>query len=218
MGCQFAICVPDKDIVLVYNGNNLSYPHAKSIIIDSFFDMIVRKAQSVELPVSTDAQRELSSITEGLSLFAIKGETHSSVYNEVNNAVYELDENPMGISRISFSFAVDGGVMYYTNDQGDKEIPFGWSKNKLSLFPECGYSDEIGSVGSDILYKCAASAAWMLPDSLHIKVQIIDKYLGVLDMRFGFNDGRIAVQMFKVAEDCLQKYNGFAGGRAVGKR
>ncbi len=217
MGCQLAICVPDKNIVLVYNGNNLSYAHAKGLIVENFFDMIVRPAVDSALPENKESQRKLADYTKKLSLYAIKGESHSAVCDTVNNKTYKLDKNPMGISKIRFKFTDNGGVMYYTNEQGDKEIPFGWQRNEFSLFPERGYSDEVGSVSSDILYKCATSAAWTKPDSLHIKVQIIDKYLGVLDMKFGFADDKIAVQMFKVAEDCLHKYQGFAGGQAINK-
>ena len=217
MGCQLAVCVPDKNIVLVYNGNNLSFPHAKSLIIEKFLEMIARPAVNGVLPEDTDSRKKLADFTNDLSLYAIKGYSDSAIRDKVNNKTYELDTNPMGISKIKFTFTDNGGVMYYTNEQGDKEIPFGWQRNEFSLFPERGYSDGVGSVSSEILYKCATSAVWAKPDSLHIKVQIIDKYLGVLDMKFGFSDNRIAVQMLKVAEDCLQKYNGFAGGKYTEK-
>ena len=44
MGCQLGVCVPDKDIVFVYNGDNQGNDLAKAIIMDGFFDCIARTA------------------------------------------------------------------------------------------------------------------------------------------------------------------------------
>jgi hypothetical protein len=88
--------------------------------------------------------------------------------------------------------------------------------NVFGFFPEEGYSDEIGSVSEPgRRYRCAASAAWVSPFQLHLKVQIIDKYFGTMNALFGFADGpdgepRAAVQMNKTAEDFLDGYAGFA--------
>lgn len=49
MGCQFAICVPDKDIILVYNGANQGNLIAKSVIIDRFFEEIVEAVKDSSL-------------------------------------------------------------------------------------------------------------------------------------------------------------------------
>ena len=84
--------------------------------------------------------------------------------------------------------------------------------NLLTVLFQDGYSDEIATIPGNIHYKCASSAAWISEDTLDIQVQIIDKYFGVLNMRFGFKENRVAIQMHKVAEDFLKEYSGFATG------
>ena len=64
-------------------------------------------------------------------------------------------------------------------------------------------------------YDCGASAAWIEPHKLFIKVQIIDTYFGILNIILSFRDDVIGIRMNKVAEDFLQEYEGYAGGTAV---
>jgi hypothetical protein len=126
-----------------------------------------------------------------------------------------IDKNPMGINRIKLTFCGKTGVFEYTNEKGDKAITFGMCKNEYGLFPQEGYSNNIGTVFEpNNYYRCAASAAWVEPQKLFIKVQIIDKYFGNLNITFGFKDDIISICMKKYAEGFLNEYNGFATGKA----
>lgn len=212
MGCQFAICVPDKDIILVYNADNQGKDYAKKIIIDNFFKLIARTAVDGELPENKAAEKELSDYTSNLKLLSTYGEKKSPIADKINNKTYILNENDMGISKIRFSFNEGGGVFYYTNAQGDKELPFSMCENAFTTFPQDGYADEVGTIPGNRRYKCAVSASWIEETHLTIKVQIIDTYFGVLDMHFSFRDNVVGVRMIKTAEDFLDEYNGFAGG------
>lgn len=210
MGCQLAVCVPDKDIIMVYNGDNQGIASAKKIIFDNFFSLIVRRAE--DKPIADTAYEELAEYSQTLKLFAAKGEKCCGIVDKINGVTYKMQENPMGITKIKLSFNEKGGVLCYTNAQGDKEIPFGMCENEFSLFPQAGYSDEIGSRSGERLYKCAASAAWVSDYQLFIKVQIIDTYFGVLNISIGFRNNKIGVFMDKIAEDFMNEYQGFAGG------
>lgn len=212
MGCQFAVCVPDKDIILIYNGDNQGIACAEEIIIRSFFDEIVRKIDAPRI-LSQDEQDELKRYSDGLQLMAAKGSKTADICRKINNVTYTMNQNPMGITNIKFVFNDNGGVLHYTNAQGDKEIPFGMCENVFSKFPQSGYSDDVGSQKGDKLYDCAASAAWVSDYQLFIKVQIIDTYLGRLNINVGFNDDKIGIGMYKVAEDFLNEYTGFAEGK-----
>ena len=61
-------------------------------------------------------------------------------------------------------------------------------------------------------YKCAASADFPDSHKLRIKVQIVDKYFGNLNMNFGFNEDKIGIFMTKTAEAFLDEYEGYANG------
>ena len=210
MGCQFAICIPDKDIIMVYNADNQGNVLAKSIIIDNFYDMIVRKAEDNE--ISDSGYNELMEYSKTLELYRAKGSVTSPVAEKINGVTYKMGENPMGITEMKISFDGKVGELFWINEQGEKRIPFGMCCNEFSYFPQEGYSDMIGTKPGNRLYRCASSAAWVDEKRLLIKVQIIDTYFGNLNIMIGFNGDGIGVQMTKTAEDFLSEYEGYAGG------
>ena len=210
MGCQFAICVPEEDMIMIYNGDNQGNNLAKEIIIRSFFDIIINSDNN---DVSDD---NLENYCESLELASLKGEKYSAFSNNINGATYILEKNPMGIEKISVEFGEEKGKLKYSNQQGDKEILFGMSTNEYSKFPQEGYSDNVGTLyAPGNMYDCAASAIWTEPQKLMIKVQIIDKYFGNLNITLGFVDDKISIRMEKFAEDFLKEYQGFATGRMI---
>ena len=84
------------------------------------------------------------------------------------------------------------------------------------MFPEEGYSDQVGSVyAPGHYYHCAASAGWVEPHKLRIQVQIIDDYFGILNIMVSFRDSQVGIYMDKTAEDFLQTYQGIAAGTAL---
>lgn len=211
MGCQFAVCVPDKDMILVYNGDNQGKKYDAEIIFDYFFELISRTAKEEPLPPNESAFKELTEYASGMKLVAAIGERTSPVAEHINGKTYRCGKNPMGITQVKFCLGGTKGTFSYSNAQGDKELTFGICYNEFSKFPQDGYSDEIGSVPSDIRYQCAASAAWVRPDTLMLRVQIIDNYLGQLTAQFRFDGDKLGIFMTKTAEDFLNEYEGFAG-------
>lgn len=213
MGCQFAVCVPDKNMIMIYNGDNQGNSLAGEIIIKSFFDYIVRPASESEIPENKEDIKDLEEKTSNLELVAAKGCETSEFAKEINGIKYIADENPMGIEWFKITLSGDEGVFEYKNAQGEKKIKFGMCKNVYGVFPQEGYSDIIGSeTAPGNMYKCAASAAWVEKTKLFIKVQIIDKYFGNLGITIGFKGDEFGMQMFKAAEDFLDEYEGYAGG------
>lgn len=217
MGCQLAFCIPDKDLIFVCNADNQGKIRAKNIIIDGFFDMVVNRMTEDVLPENPAAQQALEDATRDLKLAVAVGEMESEWMEKVDGVTYELKKNPMGIRKIRLDFDPENhtGILSYTNAQGDKKLPFGFGKNVFSSFPQEGYADEVGTVATkNFYYDCAVSAAWTEPNRLFLKVQIIDKYFGTLNMTFGFRDDLVGIQMNKCAEDFLDEYEGLAGGKA----
>lgn len=212
MGCQHAICVPDKNMIFIYNADNQGKSFAEKTIIEKFFELIVRPSNDREIPVIEEEVNSLSDYTSELKLLTILGEKSSPIIERINNKTFIVNKNNMGISKIKFSFTKNGGMLYYTNEQGDKELPFAMCENEFSLFPQDGYADGIGTIPGNRRYKCAVSAAWLEVSHLAIKVQIIDTYFGVLDMHFSFLNNTVGIYMTKSAENFLDEYVGYAGG------
>ncbi len=213
MGCQTALCIPDKDIIMIYNGDNQGNTLARPVILDRFFDVVVRRAEDSEIPDS--GYEELMEYVKDLQLYKAKGNVTSEVVRAINGKTYKMYDNPMGITEMRITFDGNKGELYYINEQGEKRIPFGMCYNEFSYFPQEGYSDMVGTQKGDRLYKCASSGAWFDEKRLFIKVQIIDTYFGILNIMLGFNNDTIGVEMTKTAEDFLKEYEGYAGGIMV---
>ena len=216
MGCQFCVCIPDKDIIFVYNGDNQGNDLAKAIIMDNFFDLIARRAEDHEIDEDKEAEKSLTEYAKSLKLYAPKSVCPRDFEKQINEKVFTLNENPMGITKLSFKFTDEVCEMNYTNAQGDKTLYFRIGENEFGIFPEEGYSDQVGSeFAPGRYYKCAAAGAWIEPKKLFIRVQAIDDYLGILNMNFGFKDeNTVGIFMNKTAEDFFATYQGFATGRA----
>ena len=213
MGCQFAVCVPDKDLIMVYNADNQGKEGAQELVIRTFFERIARPASAQALPEDAQAFAQLKQTAAGLKLAAARGATQSDWAARVNGVTYIADENPMGITKFTLRFDGNRGVFAYTNAQGDKELPFALGENAFGFFPQTGYSDLVGSQSAPgHQYRCAASAAWIEPHKLFLKVQIIEEYLGTLEIVISFKGDTFGMYMQKTAEDFLDEYVGFAGG------
>ena len=215
MGCQYSIAVPEKDIIFIYNGDNLGIPGAGAAIIDGFYDIIV-SAAGEPLPENRRANDSMNAFAESLVLMSQRGEKFSPVEKEINGKLYKLEDNPMGISEISFEF---GGsiILSWKNTQGGKTLIAGRAENRFDIFPEEGYSRGIGALycpGN--YYKCASSAVWKDERTLLCDIQVIDEYFGRLWMTFVFDEERISVDMTKTAEGFLTTYAGKAVGGFAG--
>ena len=211
MGGQDTVCVPDKDLIIVYNGDNQGKSNAREITMNGFFDYIVNNINENALPENKEALNKLNSYTENLELAYLKGNKTSPFINEINGKVYIAQgENQMGIKKFSLSFYGDEGAFKYENAQGEKEIKFGIGKNVFGKFPELGYSNEIGGVRTTggFMYNCAASLIFSEEKKIKLKVQIIDKYFGNFTATFAYKNNSCAVRMTKTAEDFLEKYHG----------
>ena len=216
MGCQFAICSPDKDMIFIYNADNQGKDYAKKVVIDNYFTIVYDSISEESLPENPKGQAELADYCASLKLQSAKGERHVPFIEEIHGVAYKLSPNPMGITELNLLFEGEEGRLCYTNAQGYKELAFGMCRNIFTAFPQNGYADEVGGVPGNIRYACAVSAAWIEERKLYIKVQAIDKYLGVLNIFLSFReDGRLGVFMNKCAEDFFNEYVGYASGETI---
>ena len=214
MGCQFAVCIPDKDMILIYNGDNQGKEVVRNCIVDEFFSLIVDAVDDGTIEEEATITNIYLANNDNFNLISAQGLKHSKYEKEINNVEYILDENPMGIKKFKITLNENEGNIEYFNEQGRKELLFGLCENLISKFPQEGYSDEVGTIKTqNFYYRCAASAAWVEPQKLFIKVQIIDKYFGNMSITIGFKDDVCGLYMEKHAENFLDEYQGFAGGK-----
>lgn len=215
--CQFAICMPKKDFIMVYNADNFGKATAKEDVFNNFFDIIYDNISDVPLPENREANEELENLKKSLTLNVAKGEKTTDFVKKINGAKFILGENKMGISEFTLKFEEDEGEFQYVNAQGHKTIKFGMGKNIFGLFPEEGYSNDVGTEKTKgFYYKYGASAAWTEEKRLFIKLHILDRYLGNSNIIISFKDeDNVGVYMESHAEAFLTEYSGIAGGKRM---
>lgn len=213
---QTVIYHPETDIIFVATAGD---PHgvSRSITIENFYSDIIHNV-SDENPDYTPENNLLKEYCEKLELRTVEGKHKSTFETEISNKRFLAEENCMGIKEFSLSFDDEGGKFTYLNCQGEKTLRFGRRKNEFQQFPETGYSKDVGGVKCEgHSYRCAVSAGWVEEKKLSIIVQIIDDYLGILNITIGFNDGYALLDMKKSAEDFLDEYSGCAVARPIKK-
>lgn len=211
MGCQFALCIPETDMIMIYHGDNQGNEIAKKIIFDSFYELISDAASETAIEENSAESKKLEKLKSGLILCAAKGKSDSGTAAKINGKEYVFSENRMGLKNIRFEFGKEN-IMYYENEQGKKKLVFGICENAFSEFEQDGYSDEIGSQKGERRYKCAASASWLSENMLYLKTQIIDTYFGNIHTVFSFDGDTVSIESEKTAEDFLNEYEGRAFG------
>lgn len=216
MGDQIVICDPKKDFVFIINSDNQGMgDFSRTIIYHELYETIINNLNESQ-EEDNEAFNELNEYLSNLKLFSLNDNINSSLIEKINGRIYKLNNNPMKIEWIRLDFIEDKGTLAYKNMQGEKSISFGFGFNVFQKFPQTGYSNMIASLPSeDNMYDCAVSADWPEHNKLRIKVQIIDNYIGNLNIELGFKDNEVGVSMIKNAEAFLDEYQGYAIGYDV---
>jgi len=208
MGDQLAFCDPVHDFIFIINscneGNYLKYEP----IYNALYTHILPHL-GAPLPEDPDGYAALEEYTAERKLFCLHGNKVSPLAEKINGKLFNCQDSTTGIRWFRLDLRGDEGVFTYENDQGLKEMHFGFGKNIFHKFPQSGYSDLIGSVPAPCnLYDAAFSADWPSENTLRVRVQIIDKYFGNLSILFAFRDeNTVTVHMKKAAEAYLNEYN-----------
>ena len=215
MGDQFAICHPETDFIFIINSDNQGSTLSRPVFHHEIFNSIIPSFGEA-IAEDEKAYSELTEYCSGLKLYAFESGVETDFAKEINGKKYILEDNPMEIEYIRLDFDGNKGNVSYKNAQGEKVLSFGIGYNEFGIFPQEGYSDEVGTEYSPgNYYKCACSARWCEKQKFQIKVQIIDKYFGNGCWTFSFKDNRVMISMTKTAEAFMNEYTGIASGKCV---
>jgi hypothetical protein len=209
MGGQFMFCMPKYDAILVTTADVQLDNDGLGDILDSYMNLLKRLGNKM----SDDAvvQQKLAARLESLAIKLPEGKLASPLTARYNGKVFKMDHNPMGLSTVRLTFNKDEAVFNYVNETGEFSIRIGLGNFILQKFPE-PYSGKVSGV-CDMYYDTIAAGAWVDENVFKCTVKTVDWYLGTLRIQFVFRDDFLCVQMAKVAEYYLDKYQGVAWGR-----
>lgn len=215
MGCQWAICVPQHDMIFVCTGDTQGRAPGYTEVFNIFWRNIAARLSTDALPEDETAFASLQQKLNDLSCLLPHGEATSPFAERINGVTYRLNENKMGIHTVRFELNGTRGIMHYDTDRGTKQLPFGIGAYEESEFPETHYSGKRMNQPLGKGYRCITAGVWTEPHKLVLRCCVIDDYFGNLTATFSFKGKQIGVLMTKTAEAFLDEYQGFAGGEQV---
>ncbi len=215
MGEQLAVCMPDKDLLFVCTSDHQGLEGiARQTIYIELMHHIKDCICDCPIPENKADYDKLTEKINNLEYPLYKGAHSSPVFDKYNGKTFILNNNTMGISEITFTVDKDGnGKIDYINAQGEKTIDFGIGKAVMGVFPQDGYSTEILGKPGDRRFRSIASGAFTDDRTLHIKCDVIDDYLGNLNIIATFENDTLALFMKPNAQMFLGEYKGFTSGK-----
>ncbi len=189
MAGQLALCVPDKDFILVTTADTLSCRDGLQDILDAFWSNIYDNLDTV-MP---DKRTELDEILKNRRIIPTAGE------GKAFEGEYVFGKNKMGLKRLGITTAKDGGELRYTNETGSHTLPFKIGAFAYGLFP---YYD----------CRCITSGAWVEDNRLVIKSRLTGEMIGSVNMELYFSRGGVTISSRKTEGHYFGEFNGAASG------
>ena len=212
MGTQLAVCLPDKDTLLVTNGDTQSVTGGTEMLLEGFWRHVYPFISENAICENRVDLARLKARQANPEFPAVDGEKTSPLQNGFNGKKYRFADNAMKIKWAAFDFAADHAVMKYENATGIHEIKFGLGKYIEGIFPETYYYDRKIGTPANRGFRYKASGSWFNPNSLTFYLYIIDNYFGTLKVNCFFENNSLTLHMSKVAEWFLDEYQGMATG------
>ncbi len=212
MGGQLAIVLPDLDFIFVAHSDIQGASGEYDSIVEPL-DALLETISDTALPADPEAYSELRDYTGDLAPLPPVSVPAEEMQARVNNVTYDLNPNAMGISKFTLSFAGDTVSFHYSTNRGERALLCGTDHYQLGGFPEMHYyGDRIGTPANRP-FPCTSAAVWTAPDTLTIRLFIIDQCFGNMTATFKFEGDEVTVSMRSAAEWFLKEYNGEAKGR-----
>jgi len=213
MGSQYAICLPDKDLVVITTADTQGIATGGYIVHETVYAKLLPFLSDDPLPEDDAAINELKTYSASMELPVVPGKPHSPVINHVSGKTYTLANNPMNIKTVRFDFGKDDITMTYEKASGNYSLKFGIGKLIIQSFPETHYCGMQIGVSADRGYESRASAAWSTENCLRAKLYVTDIYFGSFSMNVSFIGDEVTIIMTKIAESFLDDYQGTATGK-----
>lgn len=187
LGGQFALAVPEKDLVFVTTADTQVYDSYSSIILKKLLEL------SESIDPSDECEKKERHV---LSLFN-KGKCALSSMHFV------MDENSIKVEDVSISFDEMGGILSLKKDGREESYPFLFGKNKLIELMEKSSSPAL------------SSASFNEDGTISIWVQFIGECQGGLTFEIGIKGERISMRMRLFGELMFDGYSGVLTGNLV---
>ena len=213
MGAQLALCLPEKNLMMITTGDNQAIANGTELVIKAFFNL-VGKIEKTKLPENKEAQQLLTEKIATVSTPLPTGSTTTVNAAKYSGVRYLLSDNNMEIKWMSIDITPEKCIMHYENNVGEHSITLGMGTYFFQKFPEKYYGARIGT--KDTNYDTIAAAAWQDENTLSGIIYAIDNYFGSIHFTLSFSNDKLNVTMRKTAEWFFDTYQGSVEGSVAG--
>lgn len=209
-GGQISVCLPQKELVFVCTADIQGRNDGKSLIFDMLWREII---ETLDTDASdADAHESLLARCEALTLPTVAGAATSPIAAQVCGKTYRMEPNPMGITQLALTLDGNKGTLSYENARGEKMLRFGLCQNLVTTFPETHFHGDRLGEPSGREFRTVNSGAWVSHTTFSLRCNIIDDYVGNLNVTLAFKGDALTLSMHKNAQFFLKDYHGFACG------
>lgn len=232
MGGQLAIILPQYRLVCVTTADTQDYAGGNQVIFDAIYEHLLPMLEGHPLSGSRDwssvlkhylGRLTIAPLPRSLALplpenaddrFNAYSNPDQDRFDRVPYRIVDPSRGPIqspdhtdeafpvcirGFLSVSFTFCQAGGVLSYSYNQSDCELAFGFGHMMEGRFPIYGM-------------KCAASAAWLSPSCLYIRIHLLDTSVGLIHIQAYFGDGDVTLFLRKQEETLFSEFSGHLYG------
>ncbi|MBE5876969.1 MAG: serine hydrolase [Lachnospiraceae bacterium] len=199
MGGQLAVCFPQHDFVFLTIADMQGSGVALQPLYDAFYNHIYPYIAGECVDKAT---QELENC--GLELPMPQGECCSAWEDFLFEKDMVFDNNPLGLklAKVEYDKEAQRGTFIYENAFGTHLIPFGMGEFVEHTFPE-------------VEYPAVTAAVWEQENRFVLRSFLLGDNFANVWIEIGFKEDRVSIHMKRAAENFLNHYDGFAGGRIV---
>ncbi len=191
MAGQLAVCLPDKNMILVTTADTTDRKDGMQLIFESFWhELYDYIGEDLDSESKYDS---LLRLCENLEVKPLKSETAREF-----NQTFEFGLNNLGLNKLRIVTGGSCGKVVLESVHGNQKIEFGFNSMRRGVFSR---------------YSCpyAASGAWVDKDVLVVKANLIGECIGKVIMQFSLSKpGAVTVFSRKTEQVLFTEYSGFA--------
>lgn len=192
MAGQLAVCMPDKNLILVTTADLTDRKDGMQLLFEAFWqELYLHIGEDLS---EDDKYAQLKKLCGGLKVKPQVSETERVISGE-----FEFkDNNPLELLQLSIDCDADGGRVYLMRGRERQMIEFGFNSMRRGVFTryDCPY---------------IASGVWADDNTLVIKAHLIGECIGKVIMQFSFaKEGAVTVFSRKTEQVLFREYSGFA--------
>lgn len=197
MGGQLAICFPQYDFVFLTIADMQGSGVALQPLYDAFYSHIYPYVSDEAVDKSAQGSKECE-----LTLPLLSGEHDSVLADSLYGREIVFEENSLGLKKVKVEYSKETGkgLFAYENAYGAFEIPFAMGEFVEHSFPE-------------VEYPAATAAVWEQENRLVLRSYLLGENFANVWIEIGFKEERVSIHMKRAAENFLNHYDGFAGGK-----